>query len=123
MKLDLLPAIVGILVAYPALAQDRSASAQLKTIQSATRSATAEPAASGFVSGAHVYSWSEGTIFTGYAAPGLVTDIALQPGESLVAVASGDRAEEHTSELQSLMRILFAGLCLNKKILTPLAHT
>src|SRR3546814_3928425 len=58
MKLDLLPAIVGILVAYPALAQDRSASAPLKTIQSATRSATAEPAASGFVSGAHVYSWS-----------------------------------------------------------------
>src|SRR3546814_18788465 len=92
MKLDLLPAIVGILVAYPALAQDRSASAPLKTIQSATRSATAEPAAPGFVSGAHVYSWSEGTILTGTAAPGLATAIALQPGESHVAGATGDTA-------------------------------
>lgn len=92
MKLAILPAIAGILVACPALAQDRSASIPLKTVQSATRSATVEPAATGFVRGAQVYRWSEGTIFTGYAAPGLVTDIALQPGESLVAVASGDTA-------------------------------
>lgn len=92
MKLALLPAIAGILVACPTLAQNRPASTPLKTVESATRSATVEPAASGFVSGAQVYPWSEGTIFTGYAAPGLVTDIALQPGESLVAVASGDTA-------------------------------
>lgn len=92
MKLALLPAIAGILVACPALAQNRPASTPLKTVQSATRNATVEPAASGFVSGAQVYPWSEGTIFTGYAAPGQVTDIALQPGESLVAVASGDTA-------------------------------
>ncbi|HEY9553730.1 P-type conjugative transfer protein TrbG [Allosphingosinicella sp.] len=128
MKLDLLPAIVGILVAYPALAQDRSASAPLKTIQSATRSATAEPAASGFVSGAHVYSWSEGTIFTGYAAPGLVTDIALQPGESLVAVASGDTARwvigdttsgsGETRRTHVLVKPFSAGLATNMVITT-----
>src|SRR3546814_3264497 len=29
---------------------------------------------------------------------------------------SGVRSEEHTSELQSLMRISYAGFCLNKKI-------
>jgi type IV secretion system protein VirB9 len=91
MKHILLPAVVGIILSCPAHAQERSAS-PLKTVWSATRSATIEPAATGFVSGAQVYPFSEGTIFTGYAAPGLVTDIMLQPGETLVAVASGDTA-------------------------------
>lgn len=91
MKLVLLPAIAGIVLASPALAQDGSASS-LKTVRSATRSATIEPAATGFVSGAQVYPFSEGAIFQVYAAPGLVTDIMLQPGENLVAVASGDTA-------------------------------
>ena len=91
MKLVLLPAIAGIVLACPALAQERSAS-PLKTVRSATRSATVEPVALGFIAGAQVYPFSEGTIFTGYAAPGLVTDIILQPGENLVAVASGDTA-------------------------------
>lgn len=91
MKLVLLPAIAGIVLASPALAQDRPSSS-LKTIRSATRNATIEPAATGFVSGAQVYPFSEGTIFQVYAAPGLVTDIMLQPGENLVAVASGDTA-------------------------------
>lgn len=91
MKLVLLPAIAGIVLACPALAQERSAS-PLKTVRSATRSATVEPVALGFIAGAQVYPFSEGTIFAGYAAPGLVTDIILQPGENLVAVASGDTA-------------------------------
>jgi len=91
MKLVLIPAVAGIVLASPALAQDRPSSS-LKTVRSATRSATIEPAATGFVSGAQVYPYSEGTIFQVYAAPGLVTDIMLQPGEALVAVASGDTA-------------------------------
>lgn len=91
MKHVLLPAVAGMILACPALAQERVAS-PLKTVRSATRSATIEPAATGFVSGAQVYPFSEGTIFTGYAAPGLVTDIMLQAGENLMAVASGDTA-------------------------------
>ncbi len=89
MKLVLLPAIAGMVLACPAIAQEHATS-PLKTVRSATRSATVEPVALGFVAGAQVYPFSEGTIFTGYAAPGLVTDIILQPGENLVAVASGD---------------------------------
>lgn len=91
MKFVMLPAIAGLILAGPAIAQDRLPS-PLKTVRSATRSATIEPAATGFVSGAQVYPFSEGTIFAAYAAPGLVTDIILQPGENLVAVASGDTA-------------------------------
>jgi type IV secretion system protein VirB9 len=92
MKLAMLPAIAGILVAYPALAQTRAEPSPLRAVQSATRSATVKPAAAGFVSGAQVYPYSDGTIFQVYAAPGMVTDIGLQPGENLVAVASGDTA-------------------------------
>jgi type IV secretion system protein VirB9 len=91
MKRVLLPAIAGIALASPALAQDRLAS-PLKTVRAATRSATVEPAASGFVSGAQVQPFHDGMIYQVYAAPGLVTDIILQPGETLVAVASGDTA-------------------------------
>lgn len=92
MKFALLPVIAGILIACPAQAQNRQTAASLKTVEAATRSATVEPAVDAFVNGAQVYPWGEGTIFTGYAAPGQVTDIALQPGESLIAVASGDTA-------------------------------
>jgi P-type conjugative transfer protein TrbG len=92
MKLALLPAIAGMIVASPTLAQTREHSGPLRAVQTATRSATIQPAAAGFVSGMQVYPYSEGTIFQAYAAPGLVTDIMLQPGENLVAVASGDTA-------------------------------
>lgn len=91
MKLVILQAIATLLLAGPTWAQDRAA-APRKAVRSATRNATIEPAATGFVSGAQVYPFNDGTIYQVYAAPGLVTDIALQPGETLVAVASGDTA-------------------------------
>src|SRR3546814_18454941 len=74
MKLILLPAIAGMVVAHPALGQARAEPSTLKTVQSATRSATIEPATTGFVNGALVYPYRGGTIFQVYAAPGLVTE-------------------------------------------------
>ncbi|MGJ8481939.1 P-type conjugative transfer protein TrbG [Sphingobium yanoikuyae] len=88
----MLPALAGLFAASPALAQEQTVPSVLRNVQAAMRSATVQPAATGFVSGAQVYTFSEGTIYQVYAAPGLVTDIALQPGENLVAVASGDTA-------------------------------
>src|SRR3546814_9427609 len=43
--------------------------------------------------------------------------LELAEGERrrIVRAASGDRSEEHTSELQSLMRISYAVFCLKKK--------
>jgi type IV secretion system protein TrbG len=127
MKHVFLPAIAGILIASPALAQNRSAPS-LRTVQSATRSATVEPAAAGFVRGAQVYPYSEGTIFQAYAAPGLVTDIVLQPGENLVAVASGDTARwvigdttsgsGETRQTHLLVKPFSAGLTTNLVITT-----
>src|SRR3546814_1991305 len=39
----------------------------------------------------------------------------LIPGDDLSPVAGDARSEEHTSELQSLMRISYAVFCLKKK--------
>src|SRR3546814_2341481 len=43
-------------------------------------------------------------------------DMGIQPVEFLAHIEAGDmRSEEHTSELQSLMRISYAVFCLKKK--------
>lgn len=96
MKSTVLPAILGLGLAFPAIARDTSAHASptppLGQVASATQAAVVQPIASGFVGGTQVYPWSEGAIFQAFTAPGLVTDIMLQPGETLVSVASGDTA-------------------------------
>ena len=60
------------------------------TVANANRRAMVEPGAQGFVNAVQVYPFAEGAIYHVITAPERVTDIALQPGEGLVAVASGD---------------------------------
>src|SRR3546814_4950397 len=65
-------------------------------------------------------------IFSGYGASVAVADIDRDAAEataeairgkggSAIAIAADVRSEEHPSELQSLMRISYAVLCLKKK--------
>lgn len=61
-----------------------------RIIEAANRQATYGPAAQDFVNAVHVYPWVEGAIYRAVTAPERVTDIALQAGETLVSVASGD---------------------------------
>lgn len=58
--------------------------------RAANGAATLQPTAHGFINAVQVYPYAEGTIYQVYTAPERVTDIALQPGEVLGAVASGD---------------------------------
>lgn len=51
-----------------------------------------EPSPSSWVNARQVFLWSDGAIYHVYTQPGMITDIALQPGEALVAVAAGDTA-------------------------------
>src|SRR3546814_1044594 len=44
-----------------------------------------------------------------------LSDARLPPGKTLDSFAFDARSEEHTSELQSLMRISYAVFCLKKK--------
>lgn len=59
-------------------------------VRAANRAATLEPATGGYLNAVQVYPYSEGVIYHVLTAPGQVTDLALQPGETLVAVAAGD---------------------------------
>lgn len=59
-------------------------------VRAANRAATLEPAIGGYLNAVQVYPYSEGVIYHVLTAPGQVTDLALQPGETLVAVAAGD---------------------------------
>lgn len=59
-------------------------------VAAANRAATIEPVAQGFINAVQVYPFTDGAIYHVITAPERVTDIALQPGETLVAVASGD---------------------------------
>lgn len=79
------------LAAQDAWASPQSSGATRQTtVAAANRLATIEPAAQGFLNAVQVYPFAEGAIYHVITAPGRVTDIALQPGETLVAVASGD---------------------------------
>src|SRR3546814_2382628 len=68
---------------------------------------------------------SEVTRTSAAALATLGKQIPLQPKQSAslggdYTITSGaDRSEEHTSELQSLMRISYAVFCLKKKTFTP----
>jgi len=59
-------------------------------VRAANSAATLEPVAAGYINAVQVYPFSDGAIYHVLTAPGQVTDIALQPGETLGAVAAGD---------------------------------
>jgi type IV secretion system protein TrbG len=59
-------------------------------VRAANRAATLEPATGGYLNSMQVYPFSEAMIYHVFTAPERVTDIVLQPGETLGAVAAGD---------------------------------
>lgn len=62
-------------------------------ITQANKAARVQPVRNGFINAVQVYPFSSGALYQVYAAPGQVTDIALQEGEQLVGagpVAAGD---------------------------------
>lgn len=91
------PTVVAAPVAAPAAKPPirraharKPISPNVARVAAANRAATQEPQARGFVNAVQVYPFSDGAIYQVYTAPGAVTDLALQPGENLVAVAAGD---------------------------------
>ncbi len=59
-------------------------------VTEANTEAMREPSKSGYINAIQVYPFSEGALYRLYAAVNQVSDIALQPGEKLVAVSAGD---------------------------------
>lgn len=89
MKLRLLP-LTMMLASEPSLLAAKPIATSATEIASAMRSATIEPSRQSYINAMQVYAYSEGAIYHAYTAPGSITDLALQPGEALIAVASGD---------------------------------
>ena len=62
-------------------------------VEQANGAARMQPTRAGYINAIQVYPFSEGALYQLYAAPGEITDIALEPGEQLVGsgpVAAGD---------------------------------
>lgn len=59
-------------------------------VDAANKAARLEPTRDGYVNAMQVYPFTPGALFRLYASPEQVSDIALQPGEKLVAVSAGD---------------------------------
>jgi P-type conjugative transfer protein TrbG len=64
-------------------------------VENANAAARVEPRRDGYYNAVQIYPWSEGALYQIYAAPGQITDIALEPGERLAGagpIAAGDTA-------------------------------
>jgi type IV secretion system protein VirB9 len=59
-------------------------------VDAANKAALEEPTSHGYVNAVQVYPFTDGALYRLYAAPEQVTDIALQPGETLASVSAGD---------------------------------
>jgi len=74
----------------PIIAEVRDPTERIALANAAAR---IEPTRDGYANAIQLYAFDEGALFQVYAAPGQITDIALQPGEILSAagpVAAGD---------------------------------
>lgn len=73
----------------------QAASTPTARVENANVAARVEPRRDGYYNAIQIYPWSEGALYQVYAAPGQITDIALEPGESLTGagpIAAGDTA-------------------------------
>ncbi|MER8372329.1 P-type conjugative transfer protein TrbG [Mesorhizobium sp. M1406] len=64
-------------------------------VENANVAARVEPRKEGYYNSIQIYPWSEGALYQVYVAPGQITNIALEPGESLTGagpIAAGDTA-------------------------------
>ena len=71
----------------------RESAAPLDRVLRANDAARVQPSRDGFINAVQVYPWSDGALYQVYAAPGQISDIILQEGETLIGngpVAAGD---------------------------------
>ena len=72
-----------------------------RRVQLANTAASVNPTRAGYVNAIQVYPYSDGALYQLYVAPVHVTDIALEPGEELKAVAAGDTTQWKIGDTES----------------------
>lgn len=123
--------LAGLAAAIAVPAQPSSsgdAASPAARVAAANRHALREPTAAGYLNAVQVYPYAQGALYRLYAAPERVTDILLQPGERLVAVAAGDTVRWTVGDTSSgsgetrrthiLVKPFAAGLATNLVITT-----
>jgi len=73
-------------------------------VDNANAAARVEPRREGYYNAIQIYPWSEGALYQIYTAPGQITNISLEPGESLTGagpIAAGDTARWIIGDTQS----------------------
>jgi type IV secretion system protein VirB9 len=76
----------------PSAGRSRASGPPVTRVEAANRAAVREPSREGYVNAVQVYAWTQGALYRLYTAPERVSEIALQPGETLISVAAGDTA-------------------------------
>ncbi len=106
----------------------RTPSPPIAAVAIANRKALQEPASTGFVNAVQVYPFSDNALYRLYGSPQQVTDVALQPGETLSAISAGDTVRWAVGDTASgsgpsrqvhvLVKPFASGLTTNLVILT-----
>lgn len=82
-------ALPGQLEPFPEVVRQDNSTPQSR-VNAANRQALIEPVRDGYLNAIQVYPFAPGALYRLYAAPQEISDIALQPGESLIAISAGD---------------------------------
>jgi type IV secretion system protein VirB9 len=72
-----------------------AATTPVDRVENANAAARIQPRREGYYNAIQIYPWSDGALYQVYAAPGQITAIALEPGETLTGagpIAAGDTA-------------------------------
>ncbi|HVA11898.1 MAG TPA: P-type conjugative transfer protein TrbG [Stellaceae bacterium] len=80
----------GQLKPSPSMRKKPEATSPTARVDAANKAALEEPTAHGYINAIQVFPFSEGALYHLYTAPEEVSDLALQPGENLVAISAGD---------------------------------
>lgn len=106
----------------------RPLSSPIARVAAANRKALEEPTSAGYIDAVQVYPFSDNALYRLYATPQQVTDIVLQPGETLSAISVGDTVRWAVGDTASgsgpskqvhvLVKPFGAGLKTNLVILT-----
>jgi type IV secretion system protein VirB9 len=78
------------LAGAPAQAQSARASAPLAALAEANAEARRRPDPANFTDATQIYDYAPGAIYEVYGAPGFISTVLLEPGETILTVAAGD---------------------------------
>ena len=92
---DITPKPLHVPPAWTVARGGQTAGSATGRVENANAAARVQPRREGYYNAIQIYPWSDGALYQVYAAPGQITDIALEPGESLTGtgpIAAGDTA-------------------------------